>query len=145
MKRTNPKAGRLPLGDPKALAALQAIADATSRKIAADPRGFGDDHRACGVLQVHHPEKYVDGATCAKVRADRRRGLPAAVERGRRREHVSPVGLSGWLHAAVRTRTRRVDMKPSTFALILVGAFVYLAATIITETATNDPDSQGCQ
>ena len=36
-------------------------------------------------------------------------------------------------------------MKPSTFALILVGAFVYLAATIITETATNDPDSQGCQ
>lgn len=46
----------------------------------ADPRGFGDDHQACGVMQVHNPHRYVDGATCAKVRADRRLGYRVGLE-----------------------------------------------------------------
>lgn len=40
-----------------------------------NPAGFNDDGNACGVLQVHTPEKIVPGATCAKVRADRKLGL----------------------------------------------------------------------
>jgi hypothetical protein len=46
----------------------------------ADPRGWGDAGEACGVLQVHHPEKYIDGATCARVRADRRLGFRVGLE-----------------------------------------------------------------
>ena len=42
MKRTSPKAGRLPLGDPRALAALQALANATTQKIAADSLGVSE-------------------------------------------------------------------------------------------------------
>jgi len=34
-----------------------------------------DDGSACGVLQVHSPEREIEGATCEKVRADRKLGL----------------------------------------------------------------------
>jgi len=41
----------------------------------ADPPGSSDDRAACGVTQVHEPQKVIAGATCAKVRADRKLGL----------------------------------------------------------------------
>jgi hypothetical protein len=34
------------------------------------PKGWNDNGNACGVLQVHTPQKYVPGATCDKVRKD---------------------------------------------------------------------------
>jgi hypothetical protein len=40
----------------------------------ANPSGSNDDGRACGVMQIHLPELAVPGATCAKVRADRKLG-----------------------------------------------------------------------
>ena len=45
----------------------------------ASPRGFNDDGAACGVMQTHTPEKILDGATCAKVRADRKLGIRVGV------------------------------------------------------------------
>lgn len=41
----------------------------------ASPVGFNDAGRACGVLQVHNPEKVIEGATCEKVRKSRKLGL----------------------------------------------------------------------
>lgn len=41
----------------------------------ADPPGWNDQGRACGVLQVWEPQRWLSGATCAAVRADRRLGL----------------------------------------------------------------------
>lgn len=46
----------------------------------ADPRGWNDDRAACGVLQVHWPQKWVVGATCKRVRADRRLGYRVGLE-----------------------------------------------------------------
>lgn len=40
----------------------------------ANPPGFNDDGHACGVMQTWAPHKIVEGATCSKVRADRRLG-----------------------------------------------------------------------
>lgn len=37
----------------------------------AAPAGSNDAGAACGVLQVHGPERLLDGATCAAVRKDR--------------------------------------------------------------------------
>ncbi len=41
----------------------------------ADPKGNADDGRSCGVLQVQEPQRVIDGATCAKVKADRKLGM----------------------------------------------------------------------
>ena len=41
----------------------------------ASPPGDNDAGAACGVLQVHEPQKIIAGATCEKVRADRKLGL----------------------------------------------------------------------
>lgn len=46
----------------------------------ADPKGSNDHGSACGILQIHNPHKYLDGATCEKIRKDRRLGLKAALE-----------------------------------------------------------------
>ncbi len=46
----------------------------------ANPPGFNDDGRACGVLQVHNPEKILAGATCHKVRSSRRLGLRVGLQ-----------------------------------------------------------------
>lgn len=45
----------------------------------ANPKGSNDKGAACGAMQVHTPEKFVAGATCAKVRADYRLGVVAGV------------------------------------------------------------------
>lgn len=36
-----------------------------------DPKGDNDKKRACGVMQTHNPQWFVEGATCARVRSDR--------------------------------------------------------------------------
>jgi len=41
----------------------------------ANPPGSNDDGAACGVCQAHDPHKVIPGATCEKVRADRKLGL----------------------------------------------------------------------
>jgi hypothetical protein len=46
----------------------------------ADPSGYGDARRACGTMQVHNPHKYIDGATCEKVRKDRKLGFQVGLE-----------------------------------------------------------------
>lgn len=43
------------------------------------PPGYNDDGKACGRMQVHSPEKFVEGATCAKVRADGVLGWEAGI------------------------------------------------------------------
>jgi len=35
---------------------------------------LGDAGKSCGVMQTQHPEKWIPGATCAKVLADRKLG-----------------------------------------------------------------------
>lgn len=40
----------------------------------ANPPGSNDKGSACGVLQIHTPELWLPGATCAKVRASRKLG-----------------------------------------------------------------------
>lgn len=46
----------------------------------ANPKGSNDQGAACGVMQVHNPEKYLDGASCARVRADRQLGFAVGLE-----------------------------------------------------------------
>lgn len=36
----------------------------------ANPKGSNDQGSACGVMQVHTPEKFLPGATCSAVRKD---------------------------------------------------------------------------
>lgn len=43
----------------------------------ASPAGSNDNGAACGVLQVHGPERLLEGATCAAVRKDRVLGFRA--------------------------------------------------------------------
>lgn len=47
----------------------------------ASPPGSNDNGAACGPLQVHNPEKEIKGATCEKVRADRKLGLRVGMVR----------------------------------------------------------------
>jgi len=41
----------------------------------ASPKGSNDEGRACGVLQVHNPEKYVTGYDCKSVRGSLEKGF----------------------------------------------------------------------
>lgn len=44
-----------------------------------DPKGSNDDSQACGILQIHTPEKWLPGATCKAVREDRVLGFRAGI------------------------------------------------------------------
>jgi hypothetical protein len=43
------------------------------------PAGFNDHGLACGSMQVHWPEKYLPGSTCAALRADYRLSVRAGL------------------------------------------------------------------
>lgn len=47
----------------------------------ANPKGWNDDGKACGALQTHNPEREIPGATCEKVRADRKLGMRVGLRR----------------------------------------------------------------
>jgi len=47
----------------------------------ANPPGHNDDGKACGPLQTHHPEWDIPGATCDKVRKDRKLGIRVGLTR----------------------------------------------------------------
>jgi hypothetical protein len=45
----------------------------------ANPKGDNDKGAACGVMQTHTPDLILPGATCEKVRADRKLGIRVGV------------------------------------------------------------------
>jgi hypothetical protein len=65
----------------------------------ASPAGSNDNGAACGVMQIHEPQKIIAGATCEKVRADRRLGIRVGVAAFTWWEHECGSladGLSGY-------------------------------------------------
>jgi hypothetical protein len=64
-----------PLERREQLARMAYVFQAAESGFVADPKGSNDQGAACGAMQVHTPYKFVEGATCAKVRADYRLGV----------------------------------------------------------------------
>jgi hypothetical protein len=94
----------------------------------ASPPGFNDQNRACGPLQIHNPELEIAGATCAKVRADRKLGLRVGMARMiRLSKECGSIGAGltayatygacpqkGWVLHEIRKRLKLVGVDPAT-------------------------------
>ena len=57
------------------LARIAFVFQAGESGFVGNPKGSNDQGAACGPMQVHTPEKWLPGATCAKVRADYKLGV----------------------------------------------------------------------
>lgn len=64
-----------PLERREPLARVAFVFQAAESGFVGNPKGSNDQGAACGPMQVHTPEKFVPGATCAKVRADYKLGV----------------------------------------------------------------------
>jgi hypothetical protein len=91
----------------------------------ADPKGSNDDGGACSFGQVHSPERYLPGATCAVVRKDLRLGIRvtfAVVALLTQRHGTMAAGLTayatgsykGWILAEVTRRCALAGVACST-------------------------------
>ena len=60
------------------------------------PHGSNDDGNACGVLQIHSPEKILPGATCEKLRKDSKLAVKVALTFLLEREKTCGSKAAAW-------------------------------------------------